>query len=328
MLDYTVLVLEGAFSTGVSATLDILSAACALAPSHRAPIPTWRVCSLDGGGVTLKSGLTVQTHRLAARRTADRSTWIVPGLALPTESAVKQALQRPDLQAAVAAIARHVEGGGQVAACCSSVFLLQQARLLDNRRVTTTWWLAPLLQRMNPSCRVDANAMVAADGPIVTAGAAFAQTDMMLHVIRRQFGWRLADALSRVLLIDGRQAQGAYVVPEVLANGDELVSRLVARVEGSLPEPPGVARLAFEFGVSERTLARRVQSATGRSTAALVQSVKLRRARALLEQTRYSVDEVAAAVGYSDATALRRLMKKVTGQSPSGYRPSASLGTA
>lgn len=321
MVDFTILVFEGAFGTGVSATLDILAAARSVAPSHRAPLPSWRVCSLEGGPVTLQSGLVVPTEKLPVRPRADRSTWVLPGLALHTESAVKRALPRPEFQSAAAALARHVDKGGQVAACCSAVFLLQLAGLLDRRRVTTTWWLAPLLQRMNPDCQVDAKAMVAADGPIVTGGAAFAQTDLMLHLVRRQFGWRLADALSRVLLIDGRQAQGAYVVPELLANGDALVSRLIARVEDSLPEPPGVARLASEFGVSERTLARRVQTATGHSTVALVQSVKLRRARALLEQTRYSVDEVAAAVGYSDATALRRLMKKVTGQSPSGYRP-------
>ena len=72
--------------------------------------------------------------------------------------------------------------------------------------------------------------------------------------------------------------------------------------------------------MSERTLARHVMKATGKSTQALLQGVRLRRARALLESSRMTVDQVAGAVGYQDATALRRLMKKVAGANPSRYR--------
>jgi transcriptional regulator GlxA family with amidase domain len=76
--------------------------------------------------------------------------------------------------------------------------------------------------------------------------------------------------------------------------------------------------------MSERTLARHVRKATGKSTLALVQSVKLRRARALLETSRMTIEQVAEAVGYQDSTALRRLMKKVTGANPSRYRPAVA----
>jgi transcriptional regulator GlxA family with amidase domain len=321
MEDFTIVAFEGGYGTGISATLDMLNAAARVAPAKGAPAPTWRVCSHQGGTVRLESGLLVETRRLAARPRGDTSLWIIPGLALNTESEVTAAESREDIRAVANAIAAHVRAGGQVAACCSAVFLLQFAGVLGARRVTTTWWLAPLLKRMNATCKVEAERMVCADGPITTAGAAFAQTDLMLHLLRKHCGTRVADAISRVLLVDGRQAQAKYVVPQVLANGDELISRLVSRIERSLPEPPGVAALAREFCISERTLARHVQRTTGKSTLALLQSVKLRKARALLEQSRMSVEQIAAAVGYSDSTALRRLMKKVTGSSPSSYRP-------
>jgi len=114
-----------------------------------------------------------------------------------------------------------------VAASCSAVFLLQSAGLLSKRRVTTSWWLAAELQRLEPSCSVDADRMVCADGPVTTAGAALTQTDLMLHLLRVQFGASLADALGRVVLIDGRQAQAPFVVPMMLSNGNELIGRLV-----------------------------------------------------------------------------------------------------
>jgi len=125
-------------------------------------------------------------------------------------------------------------------------------------------------------------------------------------------------------LIDGRQAQAPFIVPEVMASGDALVARLAARVQAALPSPPSVAQLALDFCVSERTLARHVQRATGKGTLALVQSVRLRRARTLLETSRLTVEQVAQAVGYQDATALRRLMKKSAGANPSRWRVAAA----
>ena len=322
MYDFTVVVMEGAYPTSVAVTLDILAAAAALAPRARVSKPRWRVCSVDGANVTLQGGVSVATSKLPARPRNDRSTWVLPGLGVAQGSAIGERLARPDAIQVAAAIARHARAGGQVAASCSAVFLLQGAGVLRGRCATTSWWLAPMLKRTSPDHTVDADRMVCVDGPIVTAGAAFAQTDLMLRLLREHFGSVLVDAVSRMLLIDGRQAQTPFVVPEVLANGDDLVARLTARIESSLPKSPTVAELAEECCMSERTLSRHLQRVTGRSTMALIHSVKLRRAKTLLESSRMTVERVAEAVGYQDSTALRRMMKRVAGANPSRYRPS------
>jgi transcriptional regulator GlxA family with amidase domain len=324
MNDFTILILEGAYPTSVAVTSDILAAAETLAARVGASAPRWKLCSLTGGPIRLQGGLTVGTSKLPARTREDRSTWILPGLGLNTPTALRQRLECTDSVNAIERLARHVRSGGHVAASCSAVFLLHAAGLLCGRRVTTTWWLAPLLKKMAPDCTVDADRMVCTDGPVVTAGAAFAQTDLMLHLLRERCGSALAEIVSRMLLIDGRQAQAPFIVPEALASGNDLVARLAARVESNLPNPPTVTALAQEFCMSERTLSRHIQKATGKSTLALVQSVKLRRARALLETSRMTVEQVAEAVGYQDSTALRRLMKKVAGVNPSRYRPAVA----
>jgi transcriptional regulator GlxA family with amidase domain len=321
MYDFTVVVLEGAYASSVAVTRDILSAAVALAARSGVAAPRWRLCSTSGGSVRLQGELTVETVKLPERARQDRSIWVLPGLGLATSAAVSQRLACADAVKVIKGLARHVRAGGHVAASCSAVFLLRAAGLLRERRATTSWWLAPLLQRMEPDCRVDADRMVCADGPVMTAGAAFAQTDLMLHLLRARCGSALAESVSRMLLIDGRQAQAPFIVPEVLANGNELVARLAARIESALPNPPAVTQLAQEFCMSNRTLSRHIHMATGKSTLALVQSVKLRRARVLLETSRMTVEQVAEAVGYQDSTALRRLMKKVAGANPSRFRP-------
>lgn len=325
MHDFTVIILEGAYATSVAATVDILSAARELAPRTGAPIPRWRVCSVGGGAVRLQSDFTIGTGKLPKRSGRDASTWVVPGLGWKDAEAIRANLARTDVARVARAIAGHVRAGGAVAASCSAVFVLQLAGVLRGRCATTSWWLAPILKRMAPDCKVDADRMVCADGVVVTAGAAFAQTDLMLHLVRQRFGSALADAVSRTLLLDGRETQAAFVVPEVLANGDEFVARLAARVESALPRVASVAALAEEFAVSERTLSRRVHRATGKSALALVQAVRLRKARSLLESSRLSVEQIAEAVGYRDATALRRLMKKLAGAGPSRYRPAIAV---
>jgi transcriptional regulator GlxA family with amidase domain len=82
--------------------------------------------------------------------------------------------------------------------------------------------------------------------------------------------------------------------------------------------------LAQQAAMSPKTLARHVQRATGKTPMALIQSVRLRRARTLLENTRMPVEQVAAAVGYQDATALRRLLLRLTDATPRQYRRAGS----
>ncbi|MDM0033021.1 helix-turn-helix domain-containing protein [Variovorax sp. J22P271] len=331
MHDFTILVLPGAYGSSVAVTLDILNAAVALAPRAKSPRPTWRVMSPDGGAVALGSGLRVDTAALPRRSRADASTWILPGLGVDDPAQLARRLASADIAPTIAAVRRHGGRGGAVAASCSAVFLLQAAGLLRQRRVTTSWWLAPELRRIEPGCVVDADRMVCADGPVTTAGAAFAQSDLMLHLLRTRFGTELADAVGRVLLIDGRQAQAPFALPSMMSNGNPLVARLTQCIESALPHPPSVAALAERFAMSQRTLARQVRAATGQGALALVQSVRLNRARMLIESSRMTVEQIAAEVGYEDATALRRLMRRAAGAAPSQFRSgrrSAGAGPA
>jgi transcriptional regulator GlxA family with amidase domain len=321
MTDFTILVLRGAFAASVSATLDILRAAASVAPRLKLSAPRWRVVSADGGVVSLSSAMTVATTRLPRRSPASRSTWIVPGLGTESVKAIGERLAKADALRAAGALKTHLAAGGAVAASCSAVFLLRACDALAGRRVTTSWWLAPELQRSEPRCVVAADRMVCVDGPVTTAGAAFAQTDLMLCLLRSRFGPALADLVRRVLLIDAREAQAPFAVPAMLSNGNALVARLTARIESALPQPPSVRVLAREFAMSERTLARHVRAATGMSPLALRQSVRLNHARVLIETSRMTIEQVAARVGYQDATALRRLMRKLAGANPSRFRP-------
>jgi transcriptional regulator GlxA family with amidase domain len=320
MIDFTVLALPGAFASGVGATIDILSNAASLAGTVGCSLPRWRVCSTEKT-VMLSNGFYVEASVLPRTYRADESIWVVPGLGLNDDRAIASRLAHPDAARAIEALRRHASRGGSIAASCSAVFLLHEAGLLAGKRVTTTWWLGGILQQMEPDCNVDTNQMVIADGNIITGGAAFAHVDLMLYLLRSRFSPALADAVARSMVIDGRQCQSPYIVPVALANGDELATRVVARFEAGLPNPPTIAQIASEFCMSNRTLARHIKAETGRNLSALLQSVRINRARMLLETSRMSVDQIAEQVGYADRTALRRLMRRQTKATPKQFRP-------
>ncbi len=328
MADFELLLLDGTNPSGVAMTRDILAAAALFAARSGVAAPTWAMRSPAGGRVRLQGGIEAVTTRLAGSRRGARPLLLVPGIWVGGAAELRVRIDAEDCRLAIRHVAQHVAAGGTVAASCSAVFLLQAAGVLAGRQATTTWWLAPELARIAPDVRVEADHILCVDGPVITAGAAFAQSDLMLYLLRTRFGARLADGVSRVLLLHERSRQSQFVVPAMLATGDELVSRLTRRVEAALPEVPSVALLARELRVSERTLGRHVQHATGMGTNALIRSIRLHRARSLLQSSRMSVEGVAAAVGYGDATALRRLVRKATGMTPGGVRAHAAIAVA
>lgn len=319
MNDFTILVVPGAFASSVASTLDILATAATVGERLGLATPRWRICGPQSGPVPLGHGLQLQVEPME-ESADDHSCWVIPGIGVSDVDSLQRRLGERWSAPLISALNHHISTGKEVAASCSAVFLLQAAGLLSGRKATTSWWLAPHLQALAPDCRVDPDFMVLADPPLTTAGAAFAQTDLMLHLLRRRFSPEMADAVGRALLLDRRQLQSPFVIPAVLVQGNALISRLTVQIEQSLPELVGVKALAASVGMSERTLSRHVHKATGHSTSQLIQRVQLNKARALLESGQYSVHAVAAQVGYQDPTALRRLMRRLLNATPRQLR--------
>ena len=120
----------------------------------------------------------------------------------------------------------------------------------------------------------------------------------MLHLLRTRFGVALADAVGKVQLIDGRQARSADShVPSMMANGNELIHRLTRRIE-ELVQPTaaqrrGVGRRDGDVFAHARASGARSDRAR---PLALVQSVRLNRARQLIESSRMTIAQVAESV--------------------------------
>ncbi len=210
--------------------------------------------------------------------------------------------------------------------------MLAAAGVLDGRRATTTWWLAPAFRARFPAVELDERAMLVDGGGAITAGAALGHLDLALFLVRRARP-SLARTVARHLTYDARVSQAAYAMPDHVTHAD----RVVERFEGFAGEHLADFSLdaaARALGIGARTLERRVRRVLGRSPLSYVRDLRVEHAVRELETTDASIDEIAAAVGYSDGVTLRTLIRKKLGRgvrelAPRGWavRPPARLAS-
>lgn len=79
----------------------------------------------------------------------------------------------------------------------------------------------------------------------------------------------------------------------------------------------GPKHLAFELKLSESQTYRKVKSISGKSTALFIRSIKLQKAKVLLQTSNKTVSEIAYAVGFNDPSWFSRAFKEEFGYAPS-----------
>jgi transcriptional regulator GlxA family with amidase domain len=216
---------------------------------------------------------------------------------------------------------RHAQGT-VLASNCGGAFALAATGLLAGRPATTHWFFAEEFRARFPDVRLEADRIVVDDGDIVTAGGLMAWTDLGLRIVERLLGPSVMMETARFFLIDpgGREQKNYATFAPRLTHGDEPILKVQHWLQGKEGRVNGVADMAREAGLEERTFQRRFKAATGMTPVEYVQHLRVGKARELLEFTKRTVDQIAWSVGYEDAAAFRKLFHRLTGLSPNDYR--------
>ena len=305
-----VIIQEGSLGSAIATIVDILSVAEMVRPEIDASIPSIDVCRLaHRRRVRTSGGMTITADR-GIRDTADLDVLVVPAAGTFTAATTEAMLTSASGVATVRTLALIDPSRIQIAAACTGVFPLAESGLIDDRRVTTAWFLSSAFRRRYPSVDLELDSMVVADGPFLTAGAAFAHIDLALALVR-SVSSDLATQVSRLLLIDERSSQVSYIAYDQLGHEDAIVLAFERYVRSHLREPFDVSVVARAIGTSRRTLERRTQAAVGSSPLGIVQRLRIERAQHLRRTTALSTDQVAHQVGYSNAETLRALQRRL-----------------
>jgi len=317
-----ILALEGVMDSCLAITLDTIRAAQGIQSrggkggTVRLLVAGHRKSIRGGGGMRLDVDMTFA--EVAEGKV--RPDWIViPGLGLTSDEAISARFAQKDAVAAMELL-RQAPRATHIGASCSAVFLLAQAGLLTGRHATMTWWLAPVFRARFPDIRLDETKMLVRDGPFLTAGSAYAQLDLTLALVADTMGTSVAHLCSRYLLIDQRPSQARYMIQSHTQHVDPTVIAAERWIDAHLSSPISITELAAALAVSPKTLSRRIDAATGVSPVKFIQRRRLLHASHLIETTTKSIEAIASEVGYQDATALRKLVKREFGTTPAALR--------
>ena len=270
------------------------------------------VCSSERGSLRAAGGIKVSAPR--SLRILDRADIIVvPGWRDADESPPQDLLRK---------IRAAYERGARICSICSGVFVLAAAGILDGKTVTTHWRYAQRLQQRYPSLRVEPNALYVDEGNVVTSAGSAAGLDMLVHLVRRDYGPKVANSVAQRLVIpphrDGDQAQ--YVPRPVAREEEGRLSRLLDWLRAHLDTRHSIAALAKRASMSPRTLLRQFKSATGLSPGEWLLRERVALARDMLESGRVPITRIADRAGFGSAESFRRHFRLQVGASPVAYR--------
>ena len=279
--------------------------------------PRWyelQVCAIEAGPLRAMGGIQFDApFDLSILDRAD--TIVIPGWRNPNECPPQNLLAK--LQAAYMR-------GARICSICSGAFFLAWAGLLDGKQATTHWRLADKLQSMFPLVDVVPDALYVDAGQLMTSGGSAAGLDMLLHLINKDHGGKVANLVAKRLLIQphrhGTQAQ--LVARPVPPDEAGRMSKLVDWLRAHLNESHTLESMAHRAAMSKRTLQRQFFEATGLSPLEWLTLERVSLAKQLLEAPHTPIGLVGERSGFGSEEAFRRHFRKIASVSPAGYRRS------
>jgi transcriptional regulator GlxA family with amidase domain len=213
---------------------------------------------------------------------------------------------------------RLARAGTVVGGVSGGPFILARAGLLSGRRCTVHWEHAPAFEEAFPDVTLT-RSLFEIEGDRLTCSGGISALDMMVALIARDHGRRLANAVSDWFL-HTHVREG--INPQRMDLGsrfgiaDANLLRVLEAMELQLETPMPRERLAALAGVSVRQLERKFRLHVGRGIHAHYLTVRLARARQLLRESSASVLDIALATGFTSASQFSRAYRHCFGQSP------------
>lgn len=270
------------------------------------------VCAVEPGPIRAAGGISMSVPydpELLAR--AD--TIVIPGW--------RDADEAPPAALLAQLRAAHARGA-RLCSICSGAFVLAAAGLLDGLRATTHWRYTDKLAQRYPAIHVRPGDLYVDSGQVITSAGSAAGLDMLLHLVRRDYGARIGNLVAqRLVVAPHREGGQAQYLPRPMAHDERgRLTRLMDWVRTHPGERHTVASMAARAAMSARTLQRQFQDATGFGAVEWVTRERIAIVKDLLETTRLPLAQLAAQAGFGSEESLRHHFRRVALTTPGAYR--------
>lgn len=281
-------------------------------PELEVPWYKFDVCAAEPGKLRAAGGISIEapyTLRLLDR--AD--TIIIPGWHDCDEMPPPALLKK---------IRSAYDRGARICTICSGVFVLAAAGILDGKTVTTHWRYADKLAKRYPQLTVKPDALYVDAGQIITSAGSAAGLDMLLYLVRKDYGVKVANQVAQRLVIPPHREGGqAQFVPRPVAEDERgRLSHLLDWIRKHPALPHSLASLADRAAMSERSLQRQFISLTGYSPYDWIIRERVATAKDLLEASNKPLSHIAELAGFGSEESFRRHFKRIAGVSPVAFR--------
>ena len=281
-------------------------------------------CSLGGRAVPTSHDFSITVDH-DEQLLAEADTIVIA-----TQEPTREVLATGRTSAEVAGAIALIRPDARIVTLCTSAFVLAATGLLDGLAATTHWALCAEFARLFPRVRVDPDVLFVDNGRLLTSAGGAAGIDMCLHLVRRDHGADVANAAARYCVVapwrDGGQAQ--FIEHPLPKDTDHSTAPTREWLLSRLPQPLTLTDLAEHAHMSVRTFTRRFHEEVGQSPHQWVTRRRVDHARRLLETSDLTVEQVAAASGFSDPAVLRKHFNRRLGLTPGAYRRSYPPPTA
>jgi len=281
-------------------------------PELGVPWYDFAACAIERGPVRAAGGIRVDApYRPSLLARAD--TIVVPGW--------RDADEEPPPALLRAIRAAHARGA-RLCSICSGVFVLAAAGVLDGKPATTHWRYAERLARRYPAIEVRPDDLYVDAGQVITSAGSAAGLDMLLHLVRRDYGAHIGNQVAqRLVMPPHREGGQAQFLPRPMAQDERgSLARLMDYVRAHPAQDHSVASLAARAAMSARTLQRQFQDATGLGPIEWVTRERLAVAKDLLELLDLPLAVVAQRAGFGSEETMRHHFRRLASTTPGAYR--------
>ncbi len=217
---------------------------------------------------------------------------------------------------------RRQDRRGAVIGCVDTGALaLARAGLVEGARIAVhPEVVRPFREEIGEAVLLDRR--FAFEGRRLSSAGGFATMDMLLALIERTGGTRLARQTAQTMMFEAAPSEFTHAAFATggVSSLDPRLGRLVALMQDHIEDPLGIDDLCARARVDPSTARRLFRKRIGETPAAYYTRLRLERARTLLRYSQLVIAEIAVATGFADTASFSHAFKRLYGRPPSRAR--------